>query len=205
MASEMVNTRFLKVVTLKNGLRVVVRPFSADDRGKILDYFLLLPAEDRAWMREDVTDPSVIDKWIANLDQARSMAIVAEADDRIVGDATLYMWPHGWHRHIGEIRLSVDSAQRKNGLGMMLLSELFSLALQFDLDKLAAQVMREQEQAIAMLERLGFHKEAELKGHIMDLQGRKHDMIILTNFVSVLWEHLHDSEYDQVRLNQMED
>ena len=205
MTSEMVIPRFLKVVTLKSGLRVVLRPFAAEDKDKLLDFFRKLPPEDRQWMREDVTDAAVVDKWIENMDPSRALAIVAEADDRVIADATLYMWPHGWHRHIGEIRCAVDGNHRKQGLGMLMLSELFSLALQFDLDKLVAEVMKEQEQVVAMLERLGFQKEAELKGHVMDMAGRKHDLVILTNFVSVLWEHLNDSEYDQVRMNQMED
>lgn len=205
MTSEMVTTRFLKVATLRNGLHVVLRPFTADDRDKILEFFRGLPADDRVSMREDVTEPAVIDKWIGQMDPARALAIVAEAGDRIVGDGTLYLWPHGWHRHIGEIRLSVASAHRKQGLGTLLLTELFSLALQLNLDKIAANVMREQVHEIAMLERIGFKKEAELRDHVMDLAGRKHDLIILTNFVSVLWDNLSDSEDFVVRLNQMED
>ncbi|MBI5528409.1 MAG: GNAT family N-acetyltransferase [Deltaproteobacteria bacterium] len=205
MMSDMVMPRFLKVATLRGGERVVIRPFEPNDKEKLLDFFRRLPAEERASMREDVTDPAVIDKWIRNIDPGRGVSIIAEVEDRVVGDGTLYKWPHGWHRHICEIRLVVDGAHRKQGLGTIILTELFSLALQFDLDKIVAAVMKEQTVEIAMLERMGFRKEAEFKDHIMDLAGRKHDMVILTHYVAVLWEHLHDSEDFQVRLNQMED
>jgi hypothetical protein len=56
-----------------------------------------------------------------------------------------------------------------------------------------------------MLKRIGFGVEAELKDHIMDLSGRKHDLVLLTHFVGALWENLYDSEFYQLRLNQMED
>jgi len=202
---ELTGSTYFKVASLKNGVRIVLRPFISTDRDGLLAFFKKLPREELDSMREDVTDPDVIDDWIKNMDSNRVFSFIAETGDQIIGDATLYKWPHGWHRHVGEIRLSVDMNYRTQGLGLLMASELVSLAMQFGLDKLVANVMKDQVRIISMLERLGFLKEAELKGHIMDSAGRKHDMVIMTNFVGALWERLFDSEFYQVRLNQMED
>ncbi|MFA6032783.1 MAG: GNAT family protein [Myxococcota bacterium] len=195
---------FMKVATLKNGVRVVLRPCVPGDRDRLLEFFRRLPQEDRLSLREDVTKVETIERWL-DIEGASKISVVAETRERLIGDATLHMWPGGWHRHIGEIRLVTDVEFRGEGLGTILAGELVSLALQFNLDKLVAQVMKDQKAVLMVLERLGFRKEAELRDHIMDLGGRKHDLVIMTNFVSVLWESLHDSEFYQVRLNHMED
>jgi RimJ/RimL family protein N-acetyltransferase len=203
--SESMVPHNIRVATLKNGVRVVLRQFVAEDRDALMAFFQRLPAEEIATMRDDVTNPHVVDSWIKSMDPRRIYSIVAETGEKIIGDATLMMKTGGWHRHVGEIRLAVEESFRMQGLGLLMSSELVSVALQFNLDKLVAEVMREQIKVISMLERLGFHKEAELRDHIMDLGGRKHDLVILTHFVGALWENLYDSEFYQVRLNQMED
>jgi RimJ/RimL family protein N-acetyltransferase len=203
--SEPAVSQFLKMVTLKNGVRVVLRPVTAADVEPLLAFFRRLPPEETALMREDVTSAAVVKRWFDGKDGPPVFSIAAEVGDRIMGDATLITSPAGWHRHVGFIRLAVDTAFRRQGLGLLMASELVSMAMQLNLDKLCAELMREQVKETAMLKRIGFGVEAELKDHIMDLSGRKHDLVLLTHFVGALWENLYDSEFYQLRLNQMED
>jgi len=46
-----------------------------------------------------------------------------------------------------------------------------------------------QKNAQRVFKRLGFEEEALLKNHSMDVSGKKHDLIIMSNDVTSLWEH----------------
>ncbi len=55
-------------------------------------------------------------------------------------------------------------------------------------DKMVAQVADNQTGAKRAFEKLGFQREAVLKGHVKGINGKKHDLVILSNDVSHLWE-----------------
>jgi hypothetical protein len=58
-----------KEVTIKSGEKVILRPMVKEDEQKLLKFFLGLPEEDRLFLKNDVTDPKVIESW--NISGAR--------------------------------------------------------------------------------------------------------------------------------------
>ena len=60
------------------------------------------------------------------------------------------------------------------------------------LDKLVAFMMDNQIGAYKAFKRVGFKKEAELKDHVIDLNGKKHNLIIMTNNVRKLMKKMND-------------
>ncbi len=46
--------------------------------------------------------------------------------------------------------------------------------------------------AIKALNKIGFIKEATLKKHVVDISGKKHNLIIMSNDVSHLWRKMDD-------------
>ena len=71
--------------------------------------------------------------------------------------------------------------------------EIFYLALQVGLDKMVAEMAADQVAAIKVFQKLGFQQEARLVNHIADLQGRKHDLVILTTDIPALMQKMQET------------
>jgi RimJ/RimL family protein N-acetyltransferase len=181
-----------KTVKTKDGTSVVIRLLTQDDGPALLAFFRALPADDRLFLREDVTKKEVIDRWITQLDYEEVLPIVAVKDSTIVGDATLHFNRYGWHRHMAEIRCVVARQYQKKGLGTILMHELVSHASQKGVDRIRAEMMDTQISAQKAFRRLGFKKEAELKNFVIDIDGKSHNLVIMVNDVSELWKKMED-------------
>ena len=55
----------------------------------------------------------------------------------------------------------------------------FALALGAGLEKLSVQMTVDQQAAIALFESLGSKVEALLRDHVRDVDGKKHDLVVL--------------------------
>ncbi|NNG47395.1 MAG: N-acetyltransferase, partial [Deltaproteobacteria bacterium] len=56
-----------KEATLKNGTTVVLKPFEKKDKDALLAFFQKLPEADRLFLKDNVTDPAVVERWAAEL------------------------------------------------------------------------------------------------------------------------------------------
>jgi L-amino acid N-acyltransferase YncA len=102
----------------------------------------------------------------------------------VVGCSTLVRDPHSWSPHVGEIRMVVSRGVRGQGVGRALSQEAFALALGADLEKLSVQMTVDQQAAIGLFESLGFKAEALLRDHVCDVDGKKHDIVVLGHNVA---------------------
>ncbi|MBI5282979.1 MAG: GNAT family N-acetyltransferase [Candidatus Solibacter usitatus] len=177
-----------ELVTLRDGATVLVRPMVAADGPALLAFFRGLPEEDRQFLRDDVTRTEVIDRFVANLGDDTVFSFVAEHEGRIVGDGTLHRTRHGWATHVATIRVVVARELQRSGLGTSLARLLVKRAIGLGLDKLVAEVVDNQIGALRAFEKLGFYQEATLKGHVKDIHGVKHDLVVMANDVSHIWE-----------------
>ena len=177
-----------KEVTLRDGSKVIFRPVVKEDEEGLYQFFKGMSKEDRLYLRDNVADREVIHGWMENIDYEKVLPIVALDGDIIVADATLHRNPHGWMRHVGEIRMSVSGSHRGRGLARIIAAEIFQQAVGLGLDKLVAEMLTIQKNAQRVFTRLGFVEEALLKDHGMDADGNKHDLIIMSNDVTTLWE-----------------
>jgi len=178
---------------------VELRPLKAGDVGALIEFFADLPAESTDFLRDDVRDPAVVTRFVANHDPDLTWAVVALHAGKIVGDATLHMQPRGWRRHLGEIRVVVSPEYRRNKLAMALIHELVDQASLRELAKLEAQILDSQVGALRAFSHLGFTEEARLKDHAKDASGNLHDILIMTHNVSDLWAKMEDLNEDFVR------
>lgn len=188
----MVLTDYPKRATLQDGRVVWLRPMVRDDEQKLLEFFRRLPPEDRLFLKDDVTRPEVIHTWAETLDYNRVIPVLAEHEGRILGDATLHRNRYGWSTHVGEIRLVTDPEFRRQRLGRMLAREIFFLALVLKLDKVVAEMMEDQKGAVRVFSALGFEQEATLRNHVRDLEGRHHNLIIMSQDVIGFWRRIED-------------
>lgn len=181
-----------KEVTLKSGDKIILRPMVKEDEQKLLEFFLSLPEKDRIFLKDDVTDPKIIESWARNLNYEHVIPILAETSNRIIGDATLHRRTTDQPPTIGEIRIVTDRDFRRRGLGTMLAKEIYYLALSLKLNKLVAEIVEEQHTVIKTFKSLGFRHETVLKAGAIDIHGKKHDLVVMTEDVDALWKTIED-------------
>jgi GNAT superfamily N-acetyltransferase len=179
----LINT-YPKKVLLDDNSEVTFRPLRKADEMALADFFKDLPLKERACLKEDVADPKVIENWIYLLDYDNVLPIIATDNGKIVGDATLHFSPVGWTRHQGEIRLTTDLNYRGKGLGTRLAQDIVDIAKELGIELLSIEMAPELHEAFSLFEKLGFKREAVLKGFIIDLDGNETDLVLMTKHLN---------------------
>jgi L-amino acid N-acyltransferase YncA len=183
---EILINNYPKTVALENGPRITLRPLLKEDERALVEYFRVMPVEDRLCLKEDVTDPKVIENWIYTLDYDNVLPLIALDDGRIAGDATLHFNPFGWTRHQGEIRLTTDSHYRVKGLGTLLIQDLIDIAMHLGLKQLSAEIPPVLDKAFYLFEKLGFKEVAVLKDFVKDKEGTDSDLVLMLKTLTEL-------------------
>jgi len=168
-----------KKITLPDGLCLTLRPMTRDDQYGLYSFFINLPEEDRRFLRNDVTDRKLIEKWCRNLNYERVLPILAEDDGRIVANATLHYQTFGWGRHVAEVRITIAPEFQGRRLGAALLEEISRLATCNKVRRLLARIVTDREGVIRAFERAGFRKLTELKNYVKDLHKQQYADIAL--------------------------
>jgi RimJ/RimL family protein N-acetyltransferase len=181
-----------KTIKLRNGTSIDIRLLRKDDGPALLSFFKKLPEDDRLFLKEDVTNQTVINRWMEELNFDKVIPFVAEKESEIIGDATLHLNKYGWQKHVAEIRCVVSREYQKNGLGTALMRELLAHAVEKRVLKVSATMMDIQKSAQRAFERIGFKKAAELKDFVTDINGKSHNLVIMVNDVSELWKKMED-------------
>jgi L-amino acid N-acyltransferase YncA len=179
---------FPQHLTLRDGAAVVIRPLDATDAPAVLKFYRSLPEEDRLFLRDDVTKPEWLRRFVGRVESGEVVSLIAERDGKVVGEATLYRALHGWTVHVAELRLAVAPTMRRSGLGTALAHELVRLATRMGVEKMMIQVVENQVGARKMFRKLGFKQEAVLRGHVKDIHGMKRDLIVGANDISHIWD-----------------
>jgi RimJ/RimL family protein N-acetyltransferase len=154
------------------------------DEAAVLTFAQKLPSHDLLFLPRNISEPKVLTAWINEIERGPIVSLLAVKDGVVVGSGTLVRDPHSWSPHVGEIRMVVSQDVRGQGVGRALSQETFALALGAGLEKLSVQMTVDQQAAIALFESLGFRAEALLREHVRDIDGRKHDIVVLGHNVA---------------------
>ena len=160
------------------------RLMSRADEGAVLAFAQKLPTHDLLFLPRNISQAKVLSAWINEIERGDIMSILAVKAGTVVGCGTLVRDPHSWSPHVGEIRMVVSQDVRGQGVGRTLSQETFALALSAGLEKLSVQMTVDQQAAIALFESLGFKAEALLHDHVRDVEGKKHDIVVLGHNVA---------------------
>jgi L-amino acid N-acyltransferase YncA len=155
-----------------------IRSYEADDEEGVRAFFLAVPERDRAFFKEDVTDPLVLAQRVAG----DSVVRLAVADSDVVAFASL---SPGVARasHVADLRLVVAESARRQGLGRRLAQELLLEALRHGFLKVTVDVAADNQDTIEMFRRLGFDPEGLLRGQLRDGDGQLRDVVVLSHLV----------------------
>lgn len=168
--------RYPQEAALRDGRRVLIRPFTENDVEGLVQFFKRIPPETRRFAWADISKRSTIEKWASNLDYAKALPLLALDGTRIVADATLHRRDGGPLRLAGRIKWMLDPDYRGVGLGTTLVSQFIDIAKENGLRHLSAMLISDVESdAVATLENLGF-KSYVYPGYGTDPEGGSHDM-----------------------------
>lgn len=177
--SDILIKSYPQSISLDDGTPVTLRPLLKTDEAALVEYFRSLPPEDRLCLKDDVTDPEVIENWIYELNYDNLLPLIALHNGDIVGDATLHFSPIGWTRHLGEVRLTTSTQYRVRGLGTILIQNLIDIAIRLGLEQLSAEIPPVLDKAFYLFEKVGFKDVAHLAGFVKDLEGAESDLVLM--------------------------
>jgi RimJ/RimL family protein N-acetyltransferase len=177
MATERIRT-FRKLITLKDGARVLCRVLVPSDKEALVELFQSATPSDVRYIRSNVKDREVVERWALNADYDRVLPIVALVEDRMVGEATLHFMT-GPHRHVAELRIFLAGDFRRRGLGVQMLETMFELARWRDIHLLEAQIVADQTRVIKAFKKMGFEQQGLLEDYFLTLERETRDVTIL--------------------------
>lgn len=179
-----------KTGKLKDGTEVILRPMVKADREPVGDFFGRLSSSVLQYVRNDVTDPKVLNKWFDQLNYDKVFPLLAFKGNRVVANATLHRVAYGWRKHLGTIRIVVEPEFHEKGLGTLMTNELVDLAQEFGLEKLMVEFPLKAHGALAMFKKAGFSPRAVIEGLMKDRHGENLDIVIMVMDVAAYADRL---------------
>lgn len=170
-----------------------VQPITPADIDRVVGFFSRVPEGDRTFFKEPFAGANTVRGWLGDgstrllaLDDDAGGADIAES---VVGYAAVVAGV-GWSSHVGELRLVVDPAQRRRGIGHALAKAALAAALEAGLTKVVVEAISTQDATIALFAQLGFVPEALLEGHVRDATGELRDLLVLAMRGDDTWSTL---------------
>jgi GNAT superfamily N-acetyltransferase len=172
--------RYPQEAALRDGRRVLIRPFTGRDTDALYDFFRRLPEETRRFAWDRIDDRSLVESWGRNVDYGKAFPLLAVNGSRVVADATLHRREGGPLRLVGRIKWLLDPDYRGVGLGTLLVHQFINHARANGLRHLTCMLISDlEEDAVRTLEELGFDSFV-VPGYGTDPDGNQHDMTKLT-------------------------
>jgi L-amino acid N-acyltransferase YncA len=192
-----------KTETLKDGTKVTIRNLAIEDLDRLMDFYRSLPEEDLKYLRVDVTNRNIVKQRIETAESANIFRIIALQGDSIIADGALELTTEEWRKHQGELRVIVADEFRHKGAGMIIMRELYFLAIEKKVEKVVAKMMKPQAAARTICKKLGFHEESVIPDYVKDQSGKSQDLVIMTCNIQELWKELDqfymDSDWERCR------
>lgn len=179
-----------KAIVCKDGQCVLIRPVVRQDEEGLKEFFSELPEEEHWFLREKLTDPSVLHEWLEKMDYDRLLPIIAvrEEDGKIIANLRLHRATEPSMRHVAHLRITVHPAFRQLKVGTWMILDCVKLAMDLGIEKLVAEfVAGVEEPAILAAYKLDFREEAVLEGYVKDSHGIYRDLIIMVKNLCKDW------------------
>jgi ribosomal protein S18 acetylase RimI-like enzyme len=192
-----------KIETLKDETKVTIRELQIKDLDRLMKFYSGLPPEDRKYLRVDVTNRKIVQQRIELTKEGNVIRLIALHNDEIVADGALELSGEEWRKHQGELRVIVARPFQHKGLGMIMVRELYFLAVEKNVDQAVVKMMRPQVAAQRIFRKLGFREELLIPDYVRDIAGKKQDLIIMVCNIKELWKELEhfytDSDWQRCR------
>jgi GNAT superfamily N-acetyltransferase len=169
--------RFPQEAVLRDGRRVLIRPFVQHDVDALYTFFQQLPIEVRRFAWDRIDSRALVESWGRELDYDKCLPLLALDGTKVVADATLHRRHGSPLRLVGRIKWLIDPAYRGAGLGTTLVNKFIDIAKADGLRHLTCMLIADLEaDAVATLKDLGFESYL-VPGYGTDPDGNQHDMV----------------------------
>lgn len=175
-----------KTEILKDGTEIVIRELVPQDLEALMKFYLELHADDRRYLRVDVTNRKTVEQRLKLMEFGYHHRLIALHGNDIIADAALELPFEDWRKHQGEIRVIIAGPFQRKGLGMILMRELYCLALRKDVDTVSVWLMKPQEAACNLALKMGFHDQTVLPSYVRDQDGEMQDLVIMKGNIKAL-------------------
>jgi ribosomal protein S18 acetylase RimI-like enzyme len=165
-----------------------LRRLTRDDRVALERFLDGIPEEDRNFLKEDVTEPELRDRWL----DERCGVRLGLFDDAGALEALAVLWPGvGRSAHVADLRLIVAADRRRRGLGRRMARAALIEGLNSGWRKITIEVPAGHQPTIDMFVDLGFRPEALLRDHLQEPDGRLHDLVALAHIADEGWAEMY--------------
>jgi RimJ/RimL family protein N-acetyltransferase len=150
----------LRTFAARDGRRVVLRTPTLNDLDDLLSVINSLVEEqanilvDEKVTREDELD--WLSTALARLEKDETIYVIAEVDDRVVGNSELGRKTTGRDRHVGTIGIAIRDGFREIGIGTEMIKTLIDQAKSRGLKVLTISTFANNERAHHVYQKLGF-------------------------------------------------
>jgi GNAT superfamily N-acetyltransferase len=169
--------RYPQEAVLRDGRRLLIRPFTANDVDALYEFFLHLPQDVRRFAWDRIDSRPLVESWGRELDYGKVLPLLALDGKRVVADATLHRRHGSPLRLVGRVKWLIDPEYRGAGLGTLLLNQFITTARADGLRHLTCMLVSDFEaDAVEILKNLGFEGYT-IPGYGTDPDGNQHDMI----------------------------
>jgi RimJ/RimL family protein N-acetyltransferase len=155
---------------------ITVREATLADVDRVLPLLVAVAGEGR-WIGTEA--PVDLERrrqrMVEDIEGARAIILVAEADGELVGELGLHLARYG----VADLGMLVAAGWRGRGVGTALLAEAVERARKAGAHKIALQVWPHNAAAIALYERFGFEREGHLRRHYRRRSGELWDAIVM--------------------------
>jgi len=169
--------RYPLEAVLRDGRRLLIRPFSERDVDALYEFFLRLPQEVRRFAWDRIDNRALVESWGRELDYGKVLPLLAFDGTKVVADATLHRRVGSPLRLVGRVKWLLDPGYRGLGLGTLLLNQFIDTARADGLRHLTCMLISDFESdAVNTLQGIGFDGYT-IPGYGTDPDGNQHDMI----------------------------
>ena len=179
-----------KSIKLPDATELTIRDLSKHDIDVLMNFYCGLSAEDRRYLRIDVTTRKTVEQRLNLMDFGYHFRIGAFQGDVLVAEGVLELPFEEWRRNQGEIRVLVSGPFQRRGAGMLLIKEMYCLSLRQKVDTVVIWMMKPQVGAQSLARKMGFHDVSILPDYVRDQDGVMQDLIIMKGSVKVLMKEI---------------
>jgi GNAT superfamily N-acetyltransferase len=170
-------TQYPQEAVLRDGRRLLIRPFTAGDVDPLYEFFLHLPEDVRRFAWDRIDNRRLVESWGRELDYGKVLPLLAWDGHKVVADATLHRRTGSPLRMVGRVKWLLDPAYRGAGLGTLLMNHFIDTARADGLRHLTCMLVSDFEaDAVQTLTNLGFQGYT-IPAYGTDPDGNQHDMI----------------------------
>ena len=179
MLPDHVLEKFPETHKLRDGTQITIRPLGKRDEVKLHKFLLMVPEEERLFIKQPIFERNVVSEWCRHRDYDRNLPLLMLHENKVIGEATLHQRFGGWKRHIGLVTLLTHPEYRGRDVSKLLVAELIEIARYCGLRRLEAEVNGERKIALQVLSQLGFNKLMDVEDYVLDMKAVTHDYVLL--------------------------